>query len=385
MHPAIKGLAERTFLREFTFMSNQFEASKGESRELVDVFLILRSDAIAIQVKQRARRSIGNADREQRWFENKVLSCAKRQAKDSYRFVTEQPSVTVDNLAGESVTIQTNKISDLNIVILFENDILRYNYTPFYRSEQIGLIHIMNLHDWLCCLDFLYTPREVISYLGFRERVVESLAPHGASEREMFAAYIVDLRPSQFLRERRRLPQMMQEVTFEGMPQFDYIVGTFSDRVNTPTDQPHRHQILSELAELNRINRKLFVKRWNWCCQEALKMGSDVYIPPHRFMTSSGCGYTFLPVPAQRYDSRHHELGVICGLSKYDLKAERHVGLAVCPCTQGLQVDWCYGEEPWEPDAKLEAALKERTYFRPMRSALLPEYPRGQPDENDVE
>jgi len=384
MHPAIRDLAQRTFLREFAFMSNRFELSPGECRELADVFLVLREQAIAVQMKSRSKRSAGRPEEEQRWFSNKILKSAKRQAKGSFRFLAEPGPLTVRNLAGKNVEVERGRISKLHLVILYDNDKLRYGQAPYYRSDEVGIIHILNVHDWLHCLYYLYTPREVMKYLGYRESAIERLARDGASEREVFACYILGISPGSFVSQRKTIPRRMRKVELGDIPDFDRIVATFAESIYTGTPPEKYYKMLSDLAELTRTERALFVERWDWSGTQAMRMQRGDYVAPRRFMTSEGCGFMFLPVPAERFRSRLEELSRWCSISKYDLKVHRHVGLAVCPRAGGFFVEWCYDEGPWQPSEQLDRFLEKHSPFRPMRSAAFPEYPSRGADSKEA-
>jgi len=377
LHPAIEGLAKKTFLREFAFLSNEFELDRGKTKELADVFLILRDQAVAIEHKGRQKGSMGTVEEERKWFSNKILNVAKKQSKNSYRFLTKLGSIAIQNLAGRKVPVQTTGVRRIHLVILYDNDRLRYGQEQYYRSREAGLIHILNVHDWLYCLHFLYTPREVMGYLAFREAVVEELEEHRVSEHEIFAAYILEFDPPDLLRKREEVQKKMETVVFEEIPDFDYIVGTYGQKEYTGAKPEDYYEILSELAELNRPNRKLFLERWVWCADLAERLERGTMAKPGRFKTSWGVGFMFLPVAAGGRDEVIEPLVHRSLLSKYDLRVQRHLGIAMWWRGKRMYVEWCYRERPWKRDPKVDAYLKEDSPFRPLREALVPEYPLG--------
>src|SRR5260370_34867207 len=116
-----------------------------------------------------------------------------------------------------------------------------------------------------------------------------------------------------------------------------------------------------------------FKKRFDFSMKKAL---ADEPCLPHRFSTSKGCGFVFIPLRRKDLAHRHNALINFTALNKYDQKLDRCVGLTVIAEDNGTwcDVQWCPMEFSWKEDRKLQPALSERYPFRPVKSLKIDRY-----------
>jgi hypothetical protein len=152
------------------------------------------------------------------------------------------------------------------------------------------------------------------------------------------------------------------------------IIHLFHERGTTPNaPEEIGYRVLRELAKLYRTEMAEFKKRFDFSMQKAL--ASEPCLP-HRFSTSKGCGFVFIPLRRKDLPHRHKALLNFTALNKYDQKLDKCVGLTIIAEGDGswCDVQWCPMAFPWIEDAVLQAVLTERYPFRPVRTSKVERY-----------
>jgi hypothetical protein len=220
----------------------------------------------------------------------------------------------------------------------------------------------------------LVTPIEVTEYLAFRERLADKWedALSAVSERAVVGQYrrnLPDEKPSpEFLKYVDKLEQKDKDWNIAR------IIHLFHERRTTPDgSQGIHYKVLRELAKLYRTEMAEFKKRFDFSMKKAL---ANEPCLPHRFSTSKGCGFVFIPLRREDLPFRRNALLNLTTLNKYDQKLNKCVGLTVIAEGAGTwcDVQWCPMEFPWEENIKLDAALRECYPFRPVKRRMTERY-----------
>jgi hypothetical protein len=143
---------------------------------------------------------------------------------------------------------------------------------------------------------------------------------------------------------------------------------------NTPgpgtTPETYYYPILRELLRLNRADLEVFKSRFSWAWD---RCGGEA-VDPSRVQLSSRCAFVFIPLPPDEYARANTALRAYTELAKYDLRAERCIGITFRRDGQQRLLEWMLLEKPWEPDASIEQLFRDNYPFRAKRETVQERY-----------
>lgn len=378
---ALAKLNENYFFREFTFSTNTFKTPQKAELELADAVVWLKNFLIVIQVKQRYASFGATVEDEANWFRNEVLGKAVTQVGNTLQYLRSYDSIELANNQGHTINLADAKDKRVHkLVVYHPNDYLPDSCSSlkFQMSPDVGVVHLFRSDDYFGVLKTLITPVEVEEYLGYREELIKRW---GSSVNAVNEGALI----GHFLRNLPELPPSPEFVEWLVKSQqaskseddwnISRIISVFAERRNTPQKSPvDYYGILEELASLNRTGMDLFKARFFKAMQLA---NADSDALPYRFQASEGgCAFVFVPVQRKDVATRDVLLANLTELNKYELKADRCIGLSFVSEGKGSSCDvrWCFVERPWVENEKLESILKESYPFRPTKTEVRERY-----------
>ncbi|TPK93177.1 MULTISPECIES: hypothetical protein [unclassified Mesorhizobium] len=365
-----------TFWKEFTFSQTRFFPRPKQQVELADGIVKIGSLALLFQLKERSQET-ADPDVERRWFQGKVLKKATSQIKDSLRYLSENEEIRLTNGQSHEIVVKGADLQDIKKIVVFlagrslPQDCWK---TKFHVSTTAGFIHVMAAHDYLGILRTLRVPDDVRQYLEYRENVLPRLEHDGVvvEEPDIMVAFLSekDL-PEPGLRE--NMSAFVQD-----LDAFDltFIMRDLHSRIVNPDGSTDYYRILEEFARLPRgLWREVktrFVKSLS-----ASKRGEA--IRPFRLaFPKSDCAFMIasldLEWPATGADGlrmRNNAVAMFTEAAKYDLKTQRGVGILMSRDGEFFHIDWCFVDEPWAPNAKMDDLLATTSLFRPTRERMV--------------
>lgn len=236
----------------------------------------------------------------------------------------------------------------------------------FHNSQTARLIHLIPANDYLGIVRTLLTPSELFDYLEFREHLFRkhSLQIEAEPEPALAGQYVAgngDSSPStEFAGYLRALQQEIAEWDLS------CIINKFPDRVTTNNQPTDYYSIVREIAKLNRNDLHQFKTRFRLSMG---KCGSGEYVRPYRMMTPrTGCAFVFIPLIDEFVRARRRGLENLTYACKYDLRAEKCVGISFAPDEDDwYAVEWCYMDFAWQYDQELDQRLRENNPFREVK------------------
>jgi hypothetical protein len=367
-------LNKQYFFREFTFSRTEFTPPGGSELELADALILLGSDLVAFQLKAREAKS-EDAERETRWFKDRVVKEGTKQIRDTLRYLEEHQPLEIANHRGHKQSLSLATIRTIQKVVSY--DAARalpaaQRNQRYYRSSTAGLIHLIPAADYLGIVRTLLTPAELIEYLAYREELIEKWADKVSdlSEQALVGHYLVgDIGAEPTEAHRDAVRRIKHEI---GSWDISGILKLFADRIVSKDAETQYYPIITELAKLKRNELAEFKTRYLLTREKAKQ---DDIAQPFRMMSyRTGCAFVFIPIPASKSDVRQRALVNFTIGAKYDLKAFRCIGVAITPEEgQWWATDWCFLEEPWRQDDVLDEFLKHSP-FRAVNEVELRRY-----------
>ena len=374
---AVGQLNAAYFFREFTFSTNTFKPTPNSQLELADKVVWLDDVLILSQIKERKAPPNTTAQREQSWFQDEILKKATRQIRDTISYLHKYPQIKVLNNHGDEFDLSTTRTKHAHKTVIYDaHELLPADCSlrKYHHSRAVGVIHLVHSAAYFGILQTLITPAEIDEYLVFREGLVENWgAEMGAvTEKALVGQYLRNL-PT--WKPDPKFEKYVDEVTAKPKDwDLSRIIHLFRERRTTaisPVDTSYK--VLRELAKLYRTEMGEFKKRFEFSMEKAL---SDEPCLPHRFTTSKGCGFVFIPL--RRKDSPHRRNALLnfTTLNKYDQRLEKCIGLTVIAEGNGswCDVQWYPMEFPWRENPKLQSALREGYPFRPVKKGRVERY-----------
>jgi len=365
-------LNESIFYREFSFSRNDFFPTPGEKKEFADHVVWINDLLIIFQLKQREANEAGTEASERTWFENKVLKKAKKQIKDTLRFLDQYPRITIENRRGHAFSLSKESVRHMIKVIIYEHgenlpgDCQRIRH---YVSSTVGFVHLIPWRDYAGVCVTLLTPAELVDYLEFREAVIqrwhkEAMIP---SEKALVGQF---LHSDQIKRPEEGYAHLVDKLRRE-TKEFDitYLLNNIGDRLDQATTASNPldyYKILAEFAKLNRDYLKE-VKARIVACLKAIR--EDRFMQPTRIIVpTAGCGYVFIPLPKESVGNRRDALRNLTLAAKYEHRLQKQIGVTLVKEDDFILMDWCYMEGPWERHPVLEDMLRRNNPFGELRT-----------------
>ncbi|QKX18153.1 hypothetical protein [Microbulbifer sp. YPW1] len=372
----INGLNEHFFFKEFTYSKNTFKRPDGQEVEIADSIVYLDEISFIFQLKERNNTFHSTEEKERKWFKKKVLKLATKQIRDTVSYIRDYKNVVLSNNKGHSIDISLDKLkSPHKIVIHKSSELLPQDCqnTKFHISDSVGIIHIVQEHDYLGLVHYLLTPSEVFEYFLFRGMLVYK---HGNNvnsipEPALLGQYLAgDEESSPSVKFMQHIAQLNREVESWDMTG---IIKLFPDRMVGEGGATDYYFIVKEIAKLMRNELSAFKQRFmlSWNAAKG-----DESVLPYRFLVPRcECSFLFLPLPRSEKENRRDALINFTYANKYDLKSTKAIGASFVASGDGWQdVEWCYIESPWVQDDEFDKVLRENYPFREVKEKRIGRY-----------
>ena len=367
----INSINERFFFKEFTFSSNEFiDLESKQQLEVADHIIWLDYMLYIVQIKERNPNETGSIEK---WFKNKILNKAVKQIKSTHGYLDRFSDIRIQNNKGHSRNLAEAKSARrTNLIIYspleeFPEDLRQQK---FYKSSQVGLIHLLHQedYDWIC--RYLITPAEVDEYLYFREKLYKR---HGNIADQLPEQYVlghffetldVEKLDSKHIRNLKKVELSSHEFDMS------FLIHHFNDSIINNKYPTEYYPIIQEIALLNRTYLKHFKKRFDRTYE---RVKEQKYDDPYRFFChQNDCAFVFVPLMNDVAEHCQNALQNLTYANKYDMKATRAIGVAML-YTSPEQIDmyWNYMEFEHEFDEVIEKALKKSNPFREVKEEWI--------------
>lgn len=363
------------FLKEFSFARTRFRSSIGNEVELADHVVAFDDVLIVCQLKQRERRT-ADLDAEVRWYRNKVRKKAVKQVRDTVRYLSAE-AITLVNDRGHSIALPQGSTNHrmLKLVVYLPG----MNLPTEVRHEKAHLgsagdfIHVLHAEDYVGVLRTFVTLPEIVQYLEFREALCRAfpsdvaLVPEQAVVGQFLAGG--DLRPPQLI-DVEYLTKLKGDAD---RYQIFAILHQFNEKTyGTEGDgRTNYYAVLSELLRLPRTDLGVFKERFEWAWE---KCDTEITQPSRFLSVTTGCAFVFIPVPQELESIFRQGLENFTEAAKYDLKADRCLGISFRRDGEFRLLDWMRLEYPWQHNEEMERRLRDSPPFRPSRMVGVHRY-----------
>lgn len=362
----------QTFFKEFSFSKNQFIPQKGTELQFSDYVLLCDEYLIIFELKERTK--ISESDKtELNWIKNKLEKIAKNQLKKSLKYLNKFKEISVQNEMGDILDLKYSELKKIYkvIVYLYPKKIPAY-FVPFkfYKSAHIGFIHIFDFISYKNTCEILFTPIEIFNYLDFREQHL-SLVLNAKKETEKYllGRYLLspkaidldlDARDDDFSEYVDKLELRISEFDMR------YIFQSIRERMfTTQGNRLDYYKFITELALLNRLELKGFKDRFSFALK---KIESNEFNINRMKSSHTNCGFVFISLPREDIEERIELSKKITHLAKYDMKAEKTLGVTfIKESKDKILIYWTYIEYSWVSDSKTEKVIKESNLFKPLK------------------
>jgi hypothetical protein len=365
----IANLNSNFFFKEFTFSSNKFKVDeKGDELELADNVVWLDDLLMITQIKERNKSGEQNIEN---WFTNKVLRKAVKQIKDTVAYFEIYNDISIENEKGHILKIsEARKIEPVKLVIYSPGELFpeSLRFQKFYKSREVGLIHLFHIEDYLWICKYLITPFEIAEYLNFRKLIflthVELL--NNLPEQYVLGHYIetldVTIINPKFIENLKTL--IHDEDEFD----ISFIIENFKSKMMQDVESLDYYSIIKELAKLNRAELREFKKRYLLAME---KSRDQVFTLPYRITSlNTNCGFVFVPLEFDRRNKWQNAIINFTEAHKYDQKLNKCIGIITYynPEAKYYDVNWCYVNSEWAFNEEYEKLLKDNYPFRQVKA-----------------
>lgn len=116
---------------------------------------------------------------------------------DTLRFLRDHDQIYITNERGHSFGIRGTELFQIKKIVVFRGGRALpedCQQTRYHLSTSEGFVHIIELHRYLGILRTLRLPRDIMSYLDYRERVCPTITESGiiVDESDIMGAFISD-------------------------------------------------------------------------------------------------------------------------------------------------------------------------------------------------
>jgi hypothetical protein len=357
----ISQINESVFYKEFTFDKNEFELTKGESKELADNILLLDEIKIIIQIKERNKDlATKSADK---WFSNKILNKAKNQIKETVSFLKSNNKIPVFNRREQFVRIGKISNSELKKIIIYDIEEQlseKYDNLKFYFSSQVGNIHIFNVEDYYWVCKYLITPAELNEYLIFRERfflLYENLI-NEFPEQYLLSHFIETNTDFTIKKEYSKTLSKLKENPSE----FDVwnLINNISEKAlenSADLKSTNYHKIIKEICKLKRYELTEFKSRFEKCNNHI--KSKERKFPLRFFSPRTDCGFVFLPLTREYSQNWGNMLAQLMELYMYRHKLTKCIGTVFFYQNRKKMIHFGYLNYEWEYNADFEKLVEK--------------------------
>lgn len=356
----ISEINSNIFFEEFTFSKNEFHPNKTDQIELADNIVCIDNLLFIYQIKDRNLSLNQSSDAEASWFKNKVLNKAKNQIKNTISYFEHHDKIFIENNKGHKINISEVDLKNSHKIIIYlpsRNLPSEYQNMKFYKSNEVGEIHLFSIENYNIICDVLITPIEINNYLLFRiylykkyGRLIENvsekallgqfLSENDSKEpTEKFSIYVAHLNEDK------------SEFSILSM------VSIFSKRIVTQANSTDYYLIIKELAKLNRRELQHFKERYFKSFESVKKNESDLF---RIAIPRTSCGFVFIPLNEDNASHWKNALENFICLYKYRHKLNKCIGMAVFRETDAtFNIQWEIIENPWEYNEEMEKKISK--------------------------
>ncbi len=371
----ITELHSGVFFREFSFSRNNFYPTPATQKEFADQVVYYGEDLLVYQLKERETGSIVGESSESNWFKNVILKKGVNQIYDTLTFLREHSSIQLTNQKGHAFNMVDLSASGIHKVILFRHPqpeflVARQQYKI---SQRAGFVHILSEKEYEEICHWLYTPKEIATYLSFRETALPR-ATSSVEENALLGQFLLnaldDAPNESFARGLTSLVDDRETYDIRD------IIYKYRERVENLPDEADAsyYPILFELAKLKRNDLRCFKERYSVCAAAAM---SDQYIKPTRFYNSK-IGFVFAVTPqvpgGPTTKQRLTALENFTHAAKFLSRLDKQIGLIFQRSGSDCLIDWMYLKEPWCHDSGIARALETNNPFREVREEMQYSY-----------
>ncbi|MDQ1150508.1 hypothetical protein QE382_002492 [Sphingobacterium zeae] len=367
------------FFKEFTFSQNELRHPSGNTKELADNVVWIDDLLIVYQVKGRERSHIRDTNSEEKWFEKKVETVAKKQVRDTISFFKTYNSLPVKNDRGQEIDIAEAKVHQLIKMIVYDpkSELLDHKRKlKFLESRTVGMIHLFHIDDYAMICKKLVTPSELSEYLEFREEMfLKHKSAIGARREEyLLGHFITTTNTLEINDEYTKNIDKISPLT----PSSDvsWILNNFFKNLVTFSGgkETDYHHVIKEIAKLNREELKAFNERYYSAIEQVRKNDFGF---PFRFTSSkTGCGFVFIGLQLTQKAYWENALFNFTEIYKYKHKLNRCIGVVVYKDEEYIQINWALLRGSWIYNKILEEYVNsESEYYPKSEINFLPRYP----------
>ncbi|UCS94355.1 hypothetical protein KZP23_04815 [Echinicola marina] len=356
------------FFKEFTYSSTKFKFDeKGQELELADNVVWLDNLLLISQIKER--NDSGNSNIEN-WFKNKVLRKAVKQIKDTISYFEIYKEISIPNEKGHILNVsEARKLEPIKLIIYAPNhqfpETLRFQ--KFYKSKEIGNVHLFHIEDYLWICKYLITPFEIKEYLDFRELLFlnNEKELNNLPEQYVLGHYLETLDTSML--NPKYVGNLKNLVHDKDEFDISFIIDNFKEKIRIEPDSLDYYAIIRELAKLTRTDLREFKKRYLLAIE---KSKTQEFTLPYRITSlNSQCGFVFIPLEYERSEYWQNVIINFTEANKYDQKINKCIGMIVYqhPTEKYFDVNWYYSESEWEHNEEFEKLLRANYPFRTVK------------------
>lgn len=364
----ISELNSNFFFKEFTYSTTKFKFDKkGQELELADNVVWLDDFLLIFQIKERDDSGKSNIEN---WFKSKVLRKAVKQIKDTVSYFEIYKEITIPNEKGHVLNIsEARKIEPIKLIIYSPKQQFpdKHRFQKFYKSKEIGNVHLFHIEDYLWLCNYLITPFEIREYLGFRERLFinHEKVLNYLPEQYVLGHYLETLDTTEI--NLKYVENLKNLVHNESEFDISFIIENFKGKIRINPDSIDYYAIIKELAKLNRADLREFKKRFILAIDKSKEQ--DFTLPYRITSLNSKCGFVFVPFEFERREFWQNAIINLTEAHKYDQKLDKCVGMIVYqhPTEKYFDINWCYSESKWKYSDEFEALLKENYPFRAVK------------------
>ncbi len=370
----ISELNSNVFFREFSYARNKFSPEPKNELEFSDNVVWIDDLMITFQMKERNISGDTNADKEEKWFNDKVIGTATKQIRNTLGYLKDYDEIHLTNGRNHVFNVATANLKSVDSIVLYaphDNLPNKCRYKKYHRSKSAGFIHLFSIEDYIGICETLVTLLEIHHYLSYREELINRWDEESANipEAALVGHFLygdLNKKPSD---ESIKYLTALKSDRLE----WDYtnVARIFADRMTVADDSKDYYKIITELARFKRSDLKMFKQRYDLSIEKALANES---VKPYRFVIPRRCGFLFIPI-TKDIKHRTRYLSNLTLANKYDQKIDKCIGLSITPDRDGyFYVEWCYIEFPWSFDKEMEIILKDSFPFRPVTENYVPTY-----------
>lgn len=336
-------IALKVFYGEFVFGDLWFshkDIGTGTNIELADLIINIGNDLLAFQVKTRNEVSLSLETGDKKWVAKQIKK-AKDQLVDTFHNIQVEGLPGFVNQRGDSIFLEKGGIFS-GIIILKNERVLEYPKIISCNRLQ-GILHCFTEKDFNICCERLVIPKDILSYLYFRERYYKVDQEVEEKEEICLSKFLISKYGTEFF-----------DNSF--IESFKWIINHYKERlIEENKGSIEYREIIQVLAMLDRMEIDTFTNIF----LKLLNGAQEGIYTDHMFMKSANeHKHSILFISQKILDRKHANR--VTQLFMYKSKVEKCLTVILClEDEMNFEVDWLLLEYPWEKDAGMERMIEE--------------------------